>query len=432
MVSRATRLVLASAKYRDGYRAEPRRVAATTTGGSVQITYTVEQESLRAELRAYFTKLITPERRAALSVQSGEYGEGAVYRDVVRQMGKDGWLALGWPKEFGGQGRSSVDQLIFTDEAAIAGAPVPFLTINSVAPTIMHFGTEDQKAFFLPRIAAGEIHFAIGYSEPGSGTDLASLRTSAVRDGDDWIVNGQKMWTSLIAYADYVWLAARTDPEAKKHRGISMLIVPTDAPGFSWTPVHTMAGPDTSATYYQDVRVPSTSVVGEVNGGWRLMTNQLNHERVALTSAAPIQGALAAVTDWARHTRLADGRRVIDQEWAQMSLARVHAKVEYLKLMNWEISWSADAASAERSPSAGDASACKVFGTEFATEAYRLLLEVLGAGGILRQDSAGSLLHGRVERMQRSSLILTFGGGTNEVQRDIIGMTVLGLPTSRR
>src|SRR5699024_4512016 len=234
----------------------------------MQISYTPEQEALRAELREYFARLITPERREALAVQSGEYGEGDVYREVVREMGRDGWLALGWPEEFGGQNRSSIDQLIFTDEAAIAGAPVPFLTINSVAPTIMHFGTEEQKAFFLPKIAAGEIHFAIGYSEPESGTDLASLRTSAVRDSEDWIVNGQKMWTSLIAYADYVWLAARTDPEAKKHRGISMLIVPTTAEGFSWTPVHTMAGPDTSATYYQDVRVPDSARVGAVNEGW--------------------------------------------------------------------------------------------------------------------------------------------------------------------
>ena len=179
-----------------------------------------------------------------------------------------------------------MDSLIFTDEAAIAGVPVPFLTINSVAPTIMHFGTEEQKKFFLPKIAAGDLHFSIGYSEPGAGTDLASLRTTAVRDGDDYVINGQKMWTSLIAYADYVWLAVRTDPEAKKHRGISMLIVPTTAEGFSWTPVHTMSGVDTSATYYQDVRVPVANLVGEENGGWKLVTNQLNHERVALVSAA--------------------------------------------------------------------------------------------------------------------------------------------------
>jgi len=393
----------------------------------MQISYTPEQEALRAELREYFARLITPERREALAVQSGEYGEGDVYRAVVREMGRDGWLALGWPEEFGGQNRSSIDQLIFTDEAAIAGAPVPFLTINSVAPTIMHFGTEEQKAFFLPKIAAGEIHFAIGYSEPESGTDLASLRTSAVRDGEDWIVNGQKMWTSLIAYADYVWLAARTDPEAKKHRGISMLVVPTTAEGFSWTPVHTMAGPDTSATYYQDVRVPDSARVGAVNEGWKLMTNQLNHERVALTSAAPIQGALEAVTEWARATRRADGTRVIDQEWVQIALARVQAGVDFLKLMNWEISWQA-----EHAPRPADASACKVYGTEFATEAYRQLMEVLGPVATQRQDSPGALLRGRIERLQRSALILTFGGGTNEVQRDIIAMTSLGLPASRR
>jgi alkylation response protein AidB-like acyl-CoA dehydrogenase len=389
----------------------------------MRISYTPEQEELRRELRSYFAKLMTPERRDALSMTSGEYGSGNVYRETVAQMGHDGWLALGWPTEYGGQARSTMDQLIFTDEAAIAGAPVPFLTINSVAPTIMAFGTDDQKRFYLPKIAAGELHFAIGYSEPGAGTDLAALRTTAVRDGDDYVVNGQKMWTSLIQYADYVWLAVRTNPEAKKHRGISVLIVPTDAPGFSWTPVHTMAGPDTSATYYQDVRVPAANLVGDENGGWRLVTNQLNHERVALVSAAPIIVALNQVREWAQNTKDARGERLIDSEWVRLNLARVHAKVEFLKLINWQLACSGEAA-----PSPADASAAKVFGTELATEAYRLLMEVLGTGATLRQDSPGALLRGRVERMHRACLILTFGGGTNEIQRDIIGMVALGLP----
>ena len=393
----------------------------------MRISYTAQQQALREELRAYFAALITPERREALDSRSGEVGSGTVYRDIVREMGHDGWLTLGWPKEYGGQERSMIDQLIFTDEAAIAGAPVPFLTINSVAPTIMHYGSEEQKQFFLPKISAGELHFSIGYSEPGAGTDLASLRTSAVRDGSDWIINGQKMWTSLIAYADYVWLACRTDPTAKKHKGISMFIMPTTAEGFSWTPVHTMAGVDTSATYYQDVRVPDTARVGEVNGGWPLMTNQLNHERVALTSAAPLQNSLRQVLEWAQNTKAADGSRVIDREWVQINLARVHAKVEYLKLMNWEISWSA-----AHAPSKWDASACKVYGTELATEAYRLMMEVLGPAAYLRQDSTGAALRGRIERHHRSSLILTFGGGTNEVQRDIIAMTALRQPPAKR
>ena len=393
----------------------------------MRIGYSPEQEELRRELRSYFAQLMTPERVDALSSVEGEVGSGNVYRDTVAQMGKDGWLTLSWPKEFGGQARPPMDGLIFTDEAAIAGAPVPFLTINSVAPTIMAFGTEEQKKFYLPKIASGDLHFSIGYSEPGAGTDLAALRTTAVRDGDDYVINGQKMWTSLIQYADYVWLAVRTNPEAKKHRGISMLIVPTTAPGFSWTPVHTMAGPDTSATYYEDVRVPVTNLVGEENGGWKLVTNQLNHERVALVSAQPIFSALNAVREWAQNTKDIHGSRLIDSEWVQLNLARVHAKAEVLKLINWELASSDDAA-----PSPADASAAKVFGTELATEAYRLLMEVLGSAATVRQDSPGALLRGRVERMHRACLILTFGGGTNEIQRDIIGMVALGLPRVNR
>ena len=304
----------------------------------MRIGYSPEQEELRRELRSYFTKLMTPERAEALSAgDGGEMGRGSVYRDTVAQMGKDGWLTLSWPKEFGGQARPPMDGLIFNDEASIANVPVPFLTINSVAPTIMHFGSDEQKKFFLPKIAAGELHFSIGYSEPGAGTDLAALRTTAVRDGDDYVVNGQKMWTSLIAYADYVWLAVRTNPEAKKHRGISMLIMPTTAEGFSWTPVHTMSGVDTSATYYQDVRIPATNLVGEENAGWKLVTNQLNHERVALVSAQPIFSALGGVREWAQNTKNVHGNRLIDSEWVQLNLARVHAKAEVLKLINWEL-----------------------------------------------------------------------------------------------
>ena len=393
----------------------------------MQLEYTPEQDRLRHDLRGYFADLMTPELREALTSTGGEYGDGQAYRQVVRQLGHDGWLTLGWPHEYGGRGRPMLDQLIFTDEAAIAGVPVPFLTINTVGPTIMRYGTAEQKASYLPRIAAGELHFSIGYSEPEAGTDLAALRTRAVRDGHDYVINGQKMWTSLIQYADYVWLACRTDPEAPRHKGLSILIVPTDVAGFSWTPVHTVAGPTTSATYYSDVRVPATALVGEENRGWSLVTNQLNHERVALTSAAPVRSALHDVRQWAQATKLGDGRRVIDQEWVQLILARVHAKAEFLKLINWRI-----AAEAAQSPNPAAASATKVFGTEFAVEAYRLLMEVLGANAYVRQGSRGAVLQGRLERMHRSALILTFGGGTNEVQRDIIAAAGLGLPAARR
>jgi alkylation response protein AidB-like acyl-CoA dehydrogenase len=392
----------------------------------MRIAYTAEQERLRRELRGYFGELMTPAVRSALSGGDGDYGDGEAYRSVVRQLGRDGWLALGWPAEYGGRGGTTLDQLIFTDEAAVARVPVPFLTVNTVGPTIMRFGTASQKAFFLPKIAAGEIHFSIGYSEPEAGTDLASLRTTAVRDGDEYVIDGQKMWTSLIQHADYVWLACRTDPAADRHRGLSIIIVPVTAAGFSWTPVRTVAGVTTSATYYSSVRVPSSSLVGEENRGWALITNQLNHERVALTSAAPVLSALAEVRDWAAATKLASGQRVIDAEWVQLNLARVYAKAEFLKLMNWRVASSAG------SLAPADASVTKVFGTEFAVEAYRLLMEVLGASGVVRSGSAGEVLAGRIERAHRAALILTFGGGTNEVQRDIIAAAALGLPLSRR
>jgi 3-oxocholest-4-en-26-oyl-CoA dehydrogenase alpha subunit len=396
----------------------------------MDLSYTPEQERLRTELRDYFARLMTQEVRQALAARpgdgEGDYGAGQAYREVVRQLGRDGWLALSWPAEYGGRDATTLDQLIFTDEAAVAGVPVPFLTINTVGPTIMRYGTAEQKALYLPRIAGGEIHFSIGYSEPEAGTDLASLRTRAVRDGDGYVISGQKMWTSLIQYADYVWLACRTDPEAPRHKGLSILIVPVSAAGFSWTPVRTMAGLTTSATYYADVRVPASALVGEENQGWPLITNQLNHERVALTSAVPIQSALAAVRDWAAAAKLASGQRVIDQEWVQLSLARVHAKAEALKLFNWRI-----AAEAGQGLSPAAASATKVYGTELATEAYRLLMEVLGAAATVREGSPGAVLAGRIERMHRAALILTFGGGTNEVQRDIVAAAGLGLPYRR-
>jgi len=393
----------------------------------VHIAFTTEQDALRKELRSYFAALMTPEVQDAMASGDGEYGGGELYTRLVRQMGEDGWLGIGWPEEYGGQARSMVDQLIFMDEASLVGAPVPFLTINTVGPTLMEYGTDAQRQEFLPKILKGQLHFSIGYSEPGAGTDLASLSTRAVRDGDEYIVNGQKMWTSLIQYADYVWLAARTDPEAKKHKGLSMFLMKTDSPGFSWTPVPTVSGTTTSATFYEDVRIPAENLVGGENNGWKLITNQLNHERVALCSAAPIQNALAEVRRWAHDTHLPDGRRVIDQEWVQLHLARVHAKVEFLKLINWKIAWGV-----RQGVGPQDASATKVFGTEFATEAYRALMEVVGQEATITARSPGSLLRSRLERMYRSSLILTFGGGTNEVQRDIIAMVGLGMPRAPR
>jgi 3-oxocholest-4-en-26-oyl-CoA dehydrogenase alpha subunit len=393
----------------------------------MHIALSDKHERLRSELRSYFAELVTPELKQALAATTGEFGDTDAYKGLIRQLGADGWLGIGWPKEYGGQDRSMIEQLIFSDEAAVAGIPIPHLTLNTVGPTIMRFGTDEQKKEILPAILRGEMHFSIGYSEPGSGTDLASLKTRAVRDGDEWVINGQKMWTSLIQYADYIWLACRTDPDLPRHKGLSMILVPADAPGFSYTPVHTVAGVSTSATYYEDVRVPVTNLVGELNGGWPLMTNQLNHERVALTSSAPLVHSVAEVRRWAQETKNPDGTRVIDQEWVQVLLGRAHARVDVLSLMNWKI-----AASEGKDLSPADASATKVYGSELAVDVYRSLMEIVGPNALVRDGSPGAVLAGRLERYHRSALVMTFGGGTNEIQRDIIGYVGLGLPAAKR
>ena len=389
------------------------------------IGYTDEQEALRRELRAYYDELLTPE--VVEQLEHG-HGVGEDMRRVVRQMGKDGWLGIGWPKEWGGQGRSAIEQFIFFDESMRAGAPVPMLTINTVGPTIMNFGSDEQKEFFLPKILAGEIHFCIGYTEPGAGTDLASLQTRAVKDGDEYVINGQKIFTSLAGDADYVWLATRTNPEVKKHKGISLFIVPMDTPGIKVVPMQLMSEHDINQTYYDDVRVPASNLVGGENNGWTLITNQLNHERVTLCSPGIIERALHEVRLWAQDTKLADGRRVIDQEWVQVNLAKVHAKLEFLRLMNWKVAWTATMGRLD----VADASSVKVFGTEFYLEAFRLMFEVVGEQGYLRSDSPDRVVGGRLERLYRSLLILTFGGGVNEVQRDLIAMFGLGLPRALR
>jgi alkylation response protein AidB-like acyl-CoA dehydrogenase len=391
----------------------------------MEIGYTEEHEALRNRLREYYANLLTPEVEAQLA---DSHGIGPNMRRVVKQMAADGWLGIGWPKEYGGQGLGPIEQYIFFDESMRAGAPVPMLTINTVGPTIMDFGTQAQKDFFLPKILAGDIHFCIGYTEPESGTDLASLQTRAVRDGDEYVINGQKIYTSLAGGADYIWLATRTDPDVAKHKGISMFIVPMDTPGIKVVPMHLLGDHNINYTFYEDVRVPAANLVGGENQGWSLITNQLNHERVTLCSSGIIERALDDVRSWAQNTKLADGRRVIDQEWVQVHLARVFARLEFLKLINWKVAWTATQGHLD----VADASTTKVFGTEFYMEAFRLMLEVVGQAGYLVRDSPDAVLAGRLEMYARSLVILTFGGGTNEIQRDLIAIFGLGLPRSLR
>jgi 3-oxocholest-4-en-26-oyl-CoA dehydrogenase alpha subunit len=379
------------------------------------IDLTPEQYALRDELRAYFDSVPRTHGRTAWNEP-----RAPDYRAVCKRLGDDGWLGIGWPKEYGGQGRGPMEQHIFFTEAERARIPMPVIALNTVGPTLMKFGSQEQKDFFLPKILAGDIDFAIGYSEPEAGTDLASLRTRAVREGDEYVINGNKIFTSGAEDCEYVWLAARTNPDVPKHRGITIFILETCTPGFKVTPITTLSGLQTTATYYEDVRVPASAIVGEENEGWRLITNQLNHERVALATTGWVRSIWELVVGWAKETR------AIDTPWVQLNLARVDAKIEALRLFNWRV-----ASGLERGDLPPEhASATKVYGTEMVIEAYRLMLEVIGRAGYVKRGSDGAVLNGVLEQAYRSAVINTFGGGVNEIQRMIIATAGLRMPRS--
>ncbi|MGW1762668.1 acyl-CoA dehydrogenase family protein [Streptomyces sp. NPDC002073] len=380
---------------------------------------TEPQVRLRAELRAYLRALMP----------DGLPEEPAEQRRLLRRIGADGMLGLGWPPEYGGQGRGADEQFVFFDEAYRAGAPVSMVTLNTVGPTLMKYGTPEQKDFFLPRILRGELVFAIGYSEPEAGTDLASLRTRAVRDGDDWLIDGQKIFTSNAQNADWIWLACRTDPEAPKHRGISIILVPTDAPGFSWTPIETVGDLTTTATYYDSLRVPAGHLVGPEHGGWGLITNQLNHERVALAAIGmQAEDFFEAAVAHARTPDPVTGERPADRPWVQARLAEAHARLAAVRLLNWRL--VQDVGAGTLAP--GDASGVKFLGTESAVEVYRMCQEVVGDSALVRGPGPGSFGGGELERLNRAAQINTFGGGVSEVQREIVAMMRLGMKGRKR
>ena len=378
---------------------------------------TSEQVTLRDELRAYFATLISAGERAAMLTER----HGTVYREVVRRMGRDGWLGLGWPAEYGGRGLGQIEQQIFVDEAARADVPLPAVTLQTVGPTLQANGTGEQKAFFLPRILAGELHFAIGYTEPEAGTDLASLRTRAVRDGDSYVVNGQKIFTTGAHDADYIWLACRTDPDAPRHKGISILIVDTADPGFSWTPIITHDGAHhVNATYYADVRVPVTMRVGEENAGWRLITTQLNHERVMLGPAGRIAACRDRVRDWAAARTAPDGRPLLSLPDVRRALAEAGACQRVNELLNWQVA-------AAPAVDVADASATKVFSSQVLQRLGQLLEDVVGRHGDPADPQTAELARWLDIQAKRNT-VLTFGGGVNEIQRELIASAGLGLP----
>ncbi|GAA1224945.1 acyl-CoA dehydrogenase family protein [Prauserella halophila] len=389
----------------------------------MDIALTGQQERLRDELRHYFAGLVTPEERTLLLTER----HGPTYREVVRRMGRDGWLGVGWPKEYGGLGLGPVEQHIFADEAARADVQLPSVTLQTVGPTLQRFGTEEQKRRFLPAILAGEVHFAIGYSEPEAGTDLAALRTTAIRDGESYVVNGQKIFTTGGHDADHIWLAVRTDPATlsdenrRRHQGISILVVDTSDPGYSWTPIITCDGAHhVNATYYSDVRVPASMLVGEENAGWKLITTQLNHERVMLGPAGRIGGLYDRVREWAAGRTSPDGTPLPELPDVRRALGEVYALMRINELLNWQVAVSEPG-------SVADASATKVLSSDRHQRVSRLLEEVVGRHGDPSDPDTAELADW-LDTLTKRNTVLTFGGGVNEIQRELIAQFGLGLP----
>ena len=389
------------------------------------IDYSEEQKVLRKKLREYFSQLIKPEHRETLRTAES----GGLYKQLIRQMGADGWLAIGWPKEYGGQGATTAEQLMFFEEALLAGAPIPFVTLNTVGPALMDYGTEEMKQRFLPGIAAGETHFAIGYSEPSAGTDLAVLNTTATIDPEDadyYLINGTKVFTSGAEGADYVWLATRTTPDSR-HKGITMFVVDTKDPGFSLAPIHTVGDVRTNMTYYENVRVHKSMMIGELDKGWGLIMSQLNHERVGLAAWGILGWKLYnRALEWSR-TAGKKGARPIDEPRIQANLAESLARLEAMRVMNARMAWDLD--KGNMNPAL--ASALKVFSTEGLVEVCRLLMECLGPNSLIKGDSPAAVLYGDLEHEYRRCQINTFGGGINELQRGIVANFGLGMPRHR-
>lgn len=388
------------------------------------------QVAWREEVRAFLREHVTPELRAEMAEHDLEFrgGEVAAFR---RKIGEKGWFGLNWPREYGGLGLGPIHQHLLMSEFEYWGVPGPDLTVTSVAPMLMRHGTDRNKEEFLPPIARGEMICAVGYSEPGAGTDLASLRTRAVLEGGaetgDWVVNGAKIWNSGAQRATHEWLCVRTDPDAPRHRGISVLIVPIDQPGVTIRPLITWSGFRTNEVFFDDVRVPATNLVGEVNQGWRYITGALDLERGALTNAGDLRRAVDDLVELARTPR-EDGAVPAHDPEVRRQLARLDADVEAATLMGYEAASMLDDGTI---PSV-EVSVEKIFTSELRQRIATVALDLLGPAGLLAHQAPGAPLAGRFERLYRAAPLLRFGAGTNEVLRDVIAQRGHAMPSYGR
>ena len=388
----------------------------------MRYAYTPEQVAWRDEVRAFVRRHVTPALVGEMR-QAGNEGDGPLAREFHRRLFDKGWWGIGWPKEFGGLGKSAIDQFIFVEEMEKAGAPAVQLTIRSVAPTILRAGSEEQKARWLPPILRGEVEFAVAYSEPDAGTDLAALKTRAVLDGDHWVINGQKMWNTGAHTATHNWVAVRTEPDAPKHRGISMMIVPMDAPGITVQGLWTWSGIRTNAVFLEDVRVPKDHLVGERGMGFYYAMMALDFERIMIGSVGLLLRLLEELKAFVRRSRR-DGVPLGSIPWVRRALADLEMRVEVGRQIGLLNAWLTDQGVVPTK----EGSIAKVYVSELNAHLASAGMEIVGLAGQLAPDDPAAPLHGRLQWLYTTAPLQRFGGGTNEIQRAIIAQRGLGLP----
>ncbi len=388
----------------------------------MNFTLTPDEEKWRQEVREGLREAVDDELFAQMR-SSGE-PEGPAVRRFMAKLSERGWLGMSWPREYGGLEKSAVSQLIFFEEIQYLGAPMPSLTITSVAPTIMRFGTEENRREWIPPIVAGEVETAIGYSEPDAGTDLASLQTRAVLDGDEWVISGQKIWNTAGHVATHEWLAVRTDPDAPKHKGVSVIIVPLAAPGIEIQPMWTWGGVRTNQVFFDGVRVPRTNLIGEENRGWYYIMAALDFERMSIGSfLGSIRRTFETTVEYCRRTTV-DGEVLANRPDVRETIARLERDIEVGRLFLYRTAAAVDAGAVPTI----EGSMQKVFVSELQTRVADWGTRLLGLAGQLATGDAHAPLDGALEAMYRRAPVLRFGGGTNEIQRNIIAQRGLGLP----
>jgi alkylation response protein AidB-like acyl-CoA dehydrogenase len=388
--------------------------------------FTPEEESFRQELRGWLQDNVPPDWEGVfLEEEEKEWKQG---RAFVKKLSHKGWVAPAWPKEYGGMEASPAIQLVYNEEMGYHRAPIGSIiqAVGYIGPAILFFGTDEQKNQHLPPITAGETVWSQGFSEPEAGSDLASLKTRAVRDGDDYVINGDKIWTSNAHRSEWCIILARTDPAAPKHKGISFFLVDMKTPGITVQPIINMANVHSfNQVFFEDVRVPRSALLGQENQGWYIAAMTLDYERSSLVAAA-VSMAKRGLDDlvyYCKETKV-NGASLLDDPLVRHKLAEMAIEIEVGKYMVYRVV----SQQARKEPGSIEAAVCKLYNTEMDVRLANTGIEILGLYGQLHRDSKWAQLMGRFQKSYLYAIAMVVGGGSSEIQRNIIAMRGLGLP----